>query len=62
LEAQFGTNHIGHFLLTVLLLDLLKKAKDARIINVSSLAHERGKINFEDLQSENNYNLMTAYG
>uniref|UniRef100_UPI00358DE134 retinol dehydrogenase 12-like n=1 Tax=Myxine glutinosa TaxID=7769 RepID=UPI00358DE134 len=60
-EMQFGVNHLGHFLLTYLLLDLLKRSAPARIINVSSLAHKWGKINFDDLQSEKSYRSGRAY-
>ena len=53
LEMQIGTNHFGHFLLTNLLMPLLKKAApDARIVNVSSLAHERGRMFFDDINYE----------
>ena len=61
-EMQFGVNHLGHFLLTNLLLDRLKEAPAARIVNVSSSAHQRGKINFEDLNSTKNYIPWSAYG
>ena len=61
-EMQFGVNHLGHFLLTNLLLDRLKEAPAARIVNVSSRGYTFGKINFEDLQSEQSYEPWSAYG
>uniref|UniRef100_A0A8C4WZ16 NADP-retinol dehydrogenase n=1 Tax=Eptatretus burgeri TaxID=7764 RepID=A0A8C4WZ16_EPTBU len=60
-EMQFGVNYLGHFLLTYLLLDLLKRSAPARIINVSSGAHNLAKINFDDLQSEKSYSRGRAY-
>ena len=62
-EMQFGTNHLGHFLLTMLLLDLIKKSEPSRIINVSSSAHAMGsgKINFDDIHWEKNYSAWPAY-
>ena len=60
-ELQFGVNHLGHFLLTNLLLERLKAAPAARVINVSSRAHHGGVINFEDLQSERSYSPYKAY-
>ncbi|XP_056586895.1 retinol dehydrogenase 12 [Triplophysa dalaica] len=53
LETTFATNHIGPFLLTSLLLDLLKKSAPARIVNVSSLNHRRGKVDFSHFKGEN---------
>ncbi|XP_078000730.1 retinol dehydrogenase 13-like [Glandiceps talaboti] len=61
-EMQLGVNHLGHFLLTNLLLDLLKKSTPSRIVNVSSIAHEPGKINFDDINSEKEYSKSAAYG
>ncbi|XP_055707549.1 retinol dehydrogenase 13-like isoform X2 [Phlebotomus papatasi] len=61
IEMQFGVNHIGHFLLTNLLLDTLKASAPSRIVVVSSLAHVRGEINITDLNSEKNYERGKAY-
>ena len=60
-ELTFGTNHLGPFLLTNLLLDVLNKSALARIINVSSAAHYRGRMDFNDLQSEQDYNGFRVY-
>ena len=54
-EMTFALNHLGHFLLTNLLLDTLKASAPARIINVSSNAHTTGKIEFDNLQGERSY-------
>jgi len=61
-ELQFGTNHLGHFALTGLLFDQLKKKPDSRVVTVSSNAHKMGKINFDDLQSKKRYMRWSAYG
>lgn len=60
-ELQIGVNHLGHFLLTGLLLETMDTTKGARIISLSSMAHRMGTINFEDLQSEKSYNRLQAY-
>ncbi len=62
LELTFATNHLGYFLLTNLLLDRLKRSAPARIINVASNSHLRGRIDFDDLQGEKNYEGWRAYG
>jgi len=62
-ELQFGTNHLGHFALTGLLIDLLKSTKDSRIVNVASTAHKYGNIDFNDLNWEKRkYKAWRAYG
>jgi len=61
-EMQFGTNHLGHFALTGLLLPLLLRTPGARVVTVSSGAHIAGRINFDDLQSMEQYNEWRAYG
>jgi NAD(P)-dependent dehydrogenase (short-subunit alcohol dehydrogenase family) len=61
-ELTFSANHLGHFLLTELLLPALLKSGNSRIINVSSEAHRTAKVNFEDLQyRQKSYNSFIAY-
>jgi NAD(P)-dependent dehydrogenase (short-subunit alcohol dehydrogenase family) len=62
-EMQFGTNHLGHFALTGLLLDRLLPVPDSRVVTVSSLGHRiRAAIHFDDLQWERSYSRVGAYG
>lgn len=62
-ELQFGTNHLGHFALTGLLLDKLLVVRDSRVVTVSSLGHRlRAAIHFDDLQWEHGYDRIAAYG
>jgi NAD(P)-dependent dehydrogenase (short-subunit alcohol dehydrogenase family) len=56
-ELTFALNHLAPFLLTNLLLDTIKVSAAARIINVASVVHTRGRINFDDLQSKRSYGL-----
>ncbi|XP_049596872.1 retinol dehydrogenase 12 isoform X2 [Syngnathus scovelli] len=60
-EMHIGVNHLGHFLLTSLLVGLLKRSAPARIVVVSSLAHNFGWIRFHDLHSQGSYNSGLAY-
>lgn len=60
-EMHIGVNHLGHFLLTYLLIGLLKRSAPARVVVVSSLAHNFGWIRFHDLHSQGSYNSGLAY-
>ncbi|XP_058017865.1 retinol dehydrogenase 12-like [Ahaetulla prasina] len=60
-EMHFGVNHLGHFLLTFLLIECIKQSAPARIINVSSVAHHLGRIHFQNLQGEKFYIRSLAY-
>ncbi|XP_017077584.1 retinol dehydrogenase 13 [Drosophila eugracilis] len=60
-EMQIGVNHMGHFLLTLLLLDLLKSSAPSRVVVLSSIAHRFGRINRDDLNSEKSYDRKLAY-
>ncbi len=61
-EAQFGTNHLGHFALTGLLLDVILNTPNSRIVNVSSGYYRGGKIHFEDVNLKQDYKRWKAYG
>ncbi|XP_049291578.1 retinol dehydrogenase 12-like isoform X2 [Anopheles funestus] len=60
-EMHFGTNHLGHFLLTNLLLDVLKRSAPSRIVTVSSLGHKWGRIDKDDINAEKDYREWDAY-
>ncbi|MDI6104176.1 oxidoreductase [Actinoplanes sp. NEAU-A12] len=60
-EMQFGVNHLGHFALTGLLLDMLAAGRDPRVVTVSSHLHRKGELRFEDLTGATDYQPMTAY-
>uniref|UniRef100_A0A8C8ZBK6 NADP-retinol dehydrogenase n=1 Tax=Prolemur simus TaxID=1328070 RepID=A0A8C8ZBK6_PROSS len=60
-ETHIGVNHLGHFLLTHLLVQRLKESAPARVVNLSSVAHHLGKICFHDLHGEKRYNRTFAY-
>jgi NAD(P)-dependent dehydrogenase (short-subunit alcohol dehydrogenase family) len=62
-EMQFGTNHLGHFAFTGLLLDRLLPVAGSRVVTISSMGHRiRADIHFDDLQWEHSYNRVKAYG
>ena len=61
-EKQFGVNHMGHFLLTKLLLEKVKKSEQGKIINLASSAHTMGKFDFDDLNRQKEYTAWGAYG
>jgi NAD(P)-dependent dehydrogenase (short-subunit alcohol dehydrogenase family) len=61
-ELQFGTNHLGHFALTGLLLEAMEGRDDARVVTLSSNAHKFGRIAFDNLNGDSRYFRWRAYG
>jgi NAD(P)-dependent dehydrogenase (short-subunit alcohol dehydrogenase family) len=62
-DLQFGTNHLGHFAFTGLLLDRLLPVADSRVVTISSVGHKfMAKINFDDLNWDKSYSRIRAYG
>ena len=61
-EMQFGTNHLGHFALTGLLMPALVARHRSRVVTVSSFAHRMGRLNLDDLMGERRYRAWGAYG
>ncbi|GIH75713.1 oxidoreductase [Planobispora longispora] len=60
-ESQFAANHLGHFALTGLLLDVIAAGRDPRVVTVSSTMHKRGKIHYDDLTGERSYSPVAFY-
>ncbi len=61
-ELQLGCNHLGHFALTGRLIDVLQATPGSRVVNVSSMAHKFGSMDFDNLNAEKGYDKMAAYG
>jgi retinol dehydrogenase-14 len=61
IEATFAVNHLGYFLLTNLLLELLVRSAPARVVSVASVGHRQGTLDFDDLGFERGYSIMRAY-
>jgi retinol dehydrogenase-14 len=61
IEMTFAVNHLGYFLLTTLLTDLLVKSAPARVVSVASVGHRSGTLDFDDLGYERGYKIMRAY-
>jgi NAD(P)-dependent dehydrogenase (short-subunit alcohol dehydrogenase family) len=62
LELQFATNHLGHFALTSQLINYMPDNKDSRIISLSSIAHKKARIHFDDIECNNDNGFGAAYG
>jgi NAD(P)-dependent dehydrogenase (short-subunit alcohol dehydrogenase family) len=60
-ERHWGTNHLGHFYLTTLLLDVIKNSPSSRIINLSSMINSKGQIHWDDLNLEKKYSAIMAF-
>ena len=60
-EKTFAVNYLSHFSLTISLLDLIKKNKNARIVNISSMVHKFARLDLNDINSSKNYNGWIAY-
>ena len=60
-ELQFGVNHLAHFTLTILLFNKLLQSEDPRVVTVSALLHQKGRIHFDDLHGNHNYGRMKYY-
>jgi NAD(P)-dependent dehydrogenase (short-subunit alcohol dehydrogenase family) len=61
-DTQFGTNHLGHFALTGLLLDAMRKVAGSRVVTVSSVGHRGSTLDFADLNAEHGYHAQAQYG
>ena len=61
IEKTFAVNYLSHFYLTISLIDLMKKTKNSRLINISSMVHKFAKLNLNDMNFSKNYNGYVAY-